>query len=111
MAEPGGGPALLLCDKRRPQDDGKPGTHDVRHVGHYVEIERPHHLLFSFSVPQYSSEETTVTLDILQLSSGGCELRLAHGLGSSDTARAYEARTAEGWKTVLQNMDEALSKT
>ena len=86
-------------------------TGDVRYAGQYVELARPHRLLFSFSVPQHAPDETTVTLDILPLSSGGCELRLTHGLGSGDAARTGEAGSIAGWEKMLQRMDEALESS
>jgi uncharacterized protein YndB with AHSA1/START domain len=81
----------------------------VLHAGHYIEIDRPSRLVFSFSVPQYSSEETVVALHMAALSSGGCDLILSHCLGSIDTAREFRDRTEHGWETVLGNLDKALS--
>jgi uncharacterized protein YndB with AHSA1/START domain len=104
-AKPGG--AFTVID-RRPKDDGGPGTHDVVHVGQYLALERPHRLAFSFTVPEYSKEETTVTLDITPGTSGGSELTLTHDLGTRDTARQYRDKTENGWKTVLGNLDRAL---
>src|SRR5271165_368317 len=49
-ARPGG--SFLLVDRR----DGS----DVEHHGEYFEIDRPSHLVFSFSVPHYSQDATRV---------------------------------------------------
>ena len=95
--------------ERRPKPDGQPGTIDVKHVGHYIEIARPSRLVFSFSVPQFSGEETVVALDFVSLSSGKCDLTLTHSLGSSDTARQYRDKTEAGWKTVLGRLESALA--
>lgn len=96
--------------ERRPNADGQPGTMDVKHVGHYIEIARPSRLVFSFSVPQFSGEETVVALDFVSLSSGECDLTLTHSLGSSDTARQYRDKTEAGWKTVLGRLEKALAQ-
>lgn len=103
--------------ERRPKDDAggkhgsQSGTHDVRYTGQYAELARPHRLLFSFSVLQHGPDETTVTLDILPLSSGGCELRLTHGLGSGGAARTGEAGDIADWEKMLQRMDKALESS
>lgn len=95
--------------ERRPRPDGKPGTLDVKHVGHYIEIARPSRLVFSFSVPQFSGEETVVALDFVSLSSGECDLTLTHSLGSSDTARQHRDKTEAGWQKVLGRLEDALT--
>lgn len=97
--------------ERRPTPDGQPGTMDVKHVGHYIEIARPSRLVFSFSVPQFPGEETVVALDFVSLSSGECDLTLTHSLGSSDSARQYRAKTEAGWKTVLGRLESTLAGT
>lgn len=71
----GGGFTVI---ERRPRDDNQPGSHKVEHVGRYLEIERLLRLVFGFSVPQYSSEETIVTLDLRDLEAGASELALTH---------------------------------
>lgn len=96
--------------EQRPKPDGQPGTMDVKHVGHYIEIARPSRLVFSFSVPQFPGEETVVALDFVSLSSGECDLTLTHSLGSSDTARQYRDKTEAGWKTVLGRLEKALAQ-
>ncbi len=96
--------------EQRPKPDGQPGTMDVKHVGHYIEIARPSRLVFSFNVPQFPGEETVVALDFVSLSSGECDLTLTHSLGSSDTARQYRDKTEAGWKTVLGRLEKALAQ-
>ncbi|MES2413599.1 MAG: SRPBCC domain-containing protein [Pseudomonadota bacterium] len=108
MAPQTGG--TFTITERRPKDDGQPGTHDVLHLGHYIEIARPDRLVFSFSVPQYSSEETVVALDFVSVSSGDCDLTLTHSLGSSETAHQYRDQTEKGWRTVLGRLEKALAR-
>ncbi|MEP6790372.1 MAG: SRPBCC domain-containing protein [Ramlibacter sp.] len=94
---------------RRPRDDGQPGTHDVDHTGTWLLIDRPGRLSFNFAVPEYSKEVTTVTLDFANLPGGQCQVTLLHDLGSSDTARQYRDKTELGWRTVLGNLEKALT--
>src|SRR5580658_3473531 len=55
----------------------RPDMGDVRHVGEYLEIERPRRLVFSFGVPQIDRRMTTVTIEI-RPSAAGCELTLTN---------------------------------
>lgn len=76
---------------------------DVVHTGEYLEIERPHRLVFTFGVPQYSAVMTTVTIEITALESG-CELTLTH----NGVLPEYESRTQEGWGKILAGLAAAL---
>ncbi len=109
-------PVVVTIKQRMPASDEavfdafvQPATHDVKHVGHYIEVVRPARLVFSFSVPQYAGEETVVALDFVSLSSGECDLTLTHSLGSSNTARQYRDKTEAGWKKVLGRLEKALA--
>ena len=94
---------------RRPRDDGSPGTQDTLHTGAYLEVDRPRRLVFTFAVPQYSEESTTVALDIVA-QDDGCELTLTHDMGTSDVARQWRDRTEEGWGKILDAASRALQK-
>jgi uncharacterized protein YndB with AHSA1/START domain len=74
----------------------RPDMGEVRHVGEYLQIERPRRLVFSFGVPQFSPRMTTVTIDI-RPSAGGCELTLTNDGVPPD----YAARNQDGWKRIL----------
>ena len=52
------GGSFIFTDRR----DGE----DIDHIGTYLEINRPHKIVFSFYVPKYRSagESTIVTIDI-----------------------------------------------
>ena len=69
---------------------------DVRHVGEYLEIDRPRRLAFSFGVPQFDPAMTTVTIEIAAVGAG-CELTLTH----DGVAPEWRDGTAEGWAKIL----------
>jgi uncharacterized protein YndB with AHSA1/START domain len=73
--------------------------HDVDHVGEYLEIDRSRRLAFTFAVPAYSAEYTTVTLDIAPAGSG-CELTLTHEGVLPD----YVDQTKAGWGMILDRL-------
>ncbi len=77
----------------------RPDMGDVRHVGDYLAIERPHRLVFTFGVPQFDPRMTTVTIDI-RASGTGCELTLTHDGVPPD----YAARNHEGWSRILAGL-------
>ena len=56
--------------------DGK----DVLHTGEYLELVRPLKMVFTFSVPEYSSEVSTVQINLAHLGEG-CELKLINSGG------------------------------
>lgn len=77
---------------------------EAEHYGTYIEIERPHRLVFDFSVNMASSDTTRVTIDIAPLATG-CELTLTHEGVWAD----YRKRTEEGWTTILDGLGATLA--
>jgi uncharacterized protein YndB with AHSA1/START domain len=77
----------------------RPDMGEVRHVGEYLEIERPRRLVFSFGVPQLDPRMTTVTIEI-RPSGAGCELTLTNDGVPPD----YAARNHEGWTRILAGL-------
>lgn len=92
-ARPGGD--FVITDRRAGED--------VEHVGRYVELDRPRRLRFTFSVPKYSSVETTVTVDLAPAASG-CEVTLVH----EGVLPEWAARTEQGWRELLTRLDGLL---
>lgn len=93
--DPRVGGRFLFVDRR----DGS----DVRHEGEYLEIDRPHRLVFSFLVPQYSTEKTTIQVQICPLDLGSV-LTLTHQGVFED----YIVRTELGWTMILNGLAETL---
>jgi uncharacterized protein YndB with AHSA1/START domain len=76
---------------------------DVRHEGEYQEIDRPHRLVFSFCVPQYSTEKTTILVQVCPLDLGSV-VTLTHDGVFED----YLASTEQGWTMILNGLAETL---
>ncbi len=80
------------------------GGDDVEHVGEYLEIDRPRRLVFTFSVPRFSTHITRVTVDIVPLESG-CQLTLTHDGVLPEWASPTEA----GWGMILDTLARTLA--
>ncbi len=89
------GGAFCFTDRREGED--------VDHVGHYEVIDRPRRLVFTFSVPKFSTEATRVTIEIAALDAG-CELTLTHEGVLPD----YAERTVGGWTMILNGLAASL---
>jgi uncharacterized protein YndB with AHSA1/START domain len=74
----------------------RPDMGDVRHVGEYREIARPHRLAFTFGVPQFDPRQTDVTIGI-DADGTGCRLTLIQ----DGVAPAYAEQSREGWSRIL----------
>lgn len=77
----------------------RPDTGDVRHVGEYVEIERPKRLAFTFGVPQFDPRMALVTLDFAA-DGEGCILTLAN----DGVPPEWAERNHEGWSKILAGL-------
>jgi len=76
---------------------------DIEHVGTYLEIDAPRRLVFAFAVPKFSTEHTTVTIEVTA-SGSGCELTLIHEGVLPD----YASRTEGGWSMILEGLAAAV---
>lgn len=104
--EVGGGFTVI---DRRPAADGDESVFDVVHMGKYVELERPRHIVFDFSVLTFGSEDPTrVTVDIAPVSPMACELTLTHDLGASEHARMVEESNRKAWTNMLALIEREL---
>jgi uncharacterized protein YndB with AHSA1/START domain len=82
------------------------GEEEIVHVGEYLEIDRPHRLVFSFAVPQYSPEYDRVTIEITRLDKG-CELTLTDEM-SAGLAEEWGEQTKEGWTMMIGRLADML---
>jgi uncharacterized protein YndB with AHSA1/START domain len=85
------GGSFVFVDRR----DGE----DVAHTGTYLEIDRPRRLVFAFAVPKFSSESTTVTIEIVPQGTG-CALTLTH----EGVWKDFGDRTQAGWTKILEGV-------
>jgi 7-cyano-7-deazaguanine reductase len=77
---------------------------DVMHVGEYLETKRPRRLVFSFVVPMFSSESTTVAIDFTWKNTSVCDVMLRQ----SGVLSEYAEQALLGWKEILKAADEVL---
>ncbi|WP_430388740.1 SRPBCC family protein [Dyella sp. 20L07] len=76
---------------------------DVEHIGEYLDIDRPHRLVFTFAVPKYSADYTRVTIE-LERRGTSCELVLTH----QGVLPEWVEATQHGWRDILHHLDQNL---
>jgi uncharacterized protein YndB with AHSA1/START domain len=79
---------------------------EVDHTGEYLEIDRPHRLVFTWSVPRYSDEIDIVTVEIGPMNSGS-GVTVTHEM-SADQAELVN-RTADAWTSMLDAINDLLA--
>jgi uncharacterized protein YndB with AHSA1/START domain len=95
---------------RRPVESDVATAIEVEHSGRFLQLDRPRRIAFTFLLPQFQSNETTVILDI-EPQGDGCELTLRHDLGpAEDTAELIE-RAEAGWTRMLTALEKALQSS
>ena len=89
--------------------DRRPDLGDIEHIGTWLEIDRPRRLVFEFTVPRFSLQASTVTLDVAPSGPGpqgsGCDLTLTH----EGVLEAYAKGTKSGWTMILGALGWALT--
>ena len=75
---------------------------DVVHEGTYLELLRPRRIVFTLSMPKYSTDEVRAIIEITPLAHG-CELTL-----TAQTADELADDRQHGWETILDLLDETL---
>lgn len=78
---------------------------EIDHIGEYLEISRPHRLVFTWGIRQHTTDFSRVTIEIAPLEAGS-ELTLTHEL-HPDWAD-YASRTEAGWTKMLEALGKAL---
>jgi uncharacterized protein YndB with AHSA1/START domain len=92
-ARPGG--TFVITDRRAGED--------VEHRGTYRDIDRPRLLVFTFSVPKYSSDESTVSVNVAPAGTG-CELTLVN----HDVPPEWARQSEQGWRDLLARLEALL---
>jgi uncharacterized protein YndB with AHSA1/START domain len=83
---------------------------ELDHTGHYIEIDRPRRLVFTWGVreaAQAAFDSSQVAIDITPLTTG-CELTLTHDLHPAWAE--YAARTESGWTKILGAIGQVLDQ-
>lgn len=93
--DPRPGGALVITDRR--------AGDEVEHCGAYVEVDPPRRVVFTFSVPKYSSVVTTVTIDVAPAATG-CELTLVH----EGVLPEWASQTEQGWRELLATLEQVV---
>jgi uncharacterized protein YndB with AHSA1/START domain len=81
---------------------------EIEHVGEYLEIDRPHLLVFTWGTRSSLSDTSRVIVEILP-SDGGCDLTLTHVMGADRAAFVDQA--AGSWRKMLGALAGALAET
>ena len=96
--DPRVGGRFVFTDRR----DGE----DVEHYGEYLEIDRPHRLVFQYGIRGFDAPPDVVSIEFVP-HPDGCEVTLAHAMGAEFAE--YRERTEKGWTTVLESLGNALA--
>jgi len=95
--DPRVGGRFIIVD-RRP-------TGDAFHHGLFLELKRPRHIVFCFSVEEHDHNCDRVEIDIEPLGSGS-RLTLTHEM-CAEWAE-YEEKTRQGWTHIVEGLDREL---
>jgi uncharacterized protein YndB with AHSA1/START domain len=77
---------------------------NVEHIGEYLEIVRPHRLVFTLSVEKYSLDFERVTV-VFGPHGAGCELSLTH-----ETKPGSARQVSHGWIRMLEGLAAVLGE-
>ncbi len=91
------GGSFVIVDRR---PDG-----DAEHFGRYLEIDRPHSLVFSFSVDKHARDGDRVSVEIVPVDDG-CQLTLTHEMIAKWAD--WVDQTMQGWKDILEGLARTL---
>lgn len=81
-------------------------------TGEYMEVDRPNRLKYTISMPQYSPNSDTVSIDIAQNGDGGCEVNFVQS--GPDIAEELKvlpdgevSQSEQGWQQGFDLMEDA----
>ena len=84
---------------------GRRKGHKVEYLGEYLELFRPHRLVFALLAEKYSLNFERVTVE-LNAHGGGCELSLTHA-----TKPEFMQQARRDWGNVLARLAAGLAQT
>jgi len=77
---------------------------EIDHIGEYIEMERPHRLVFTWGIKDFGAS-SRVTIEITNVRNG-CELKLTNELDPAWVS--YIERTKEGWTKMIKVLADLL---
>ncbi len=104
--DPGVHGRFVVVDRRQLEGSGE-ATVEIRHEGRYLQLDRPRRIAFSFWLPHFGNQSSTVIVDI-EPQGDGCELTLRHDLGPWFSDVELRGKTEEGWGKMLENLSLSL---
>lgn len=89
------------------------GGIDYTAVGEYLEIDRPHRLVFTFAMPQFSPNMDRITVEFTP-SGSGCQMSFTQeGVDIAEELRhvpdGVEGGSERGWKEMFDLLNAALT--
>lgn len=82
------------------------GGTDVDHVGEFLEIARPHRLVFTWGMRENLPQTSRVIVEIMPRDDG-CELKLTHEMDAAWAA--FVDRAAGSWRKMLDALAAAVA--
>lgn len=79
------------------------GDDVLNHLGEYLEVKRPHRLVFTWGIESESEDESVVAIEI-ESTEKGCQLTLTHELDPKWVD--YADRTKAGWSSMLDKLKD-----
>jgi uncharacterized protein YndB with AHSA1/START domain len=76
----------------------------AEHFGEYLEIDRPRRLVFTFAADR--EEAPSLVTVTIEADGDGSRIRLVHEMDAQWAD--YEARTREGWASILEALERSL---
>jgi uncharacterized protein YndB with AHSA1/START domain len=88
--------------------DMRDGT-EARHWGTYLELVRPHKIVFTWIVDESEEANPSIVRLTIQSDAEGCVATIVHEMDAA--WRDYVSRTQDGWARMLQQVDHHLRST
>ncbi|HWA26406.1 MAG TPA: SRPBCC family protein [Lacunisphaera sp.] len=79
---------------------------EVDHVGEYLELDRPHLLVFTWGTRDTLPASSRVVVEIVPRAEGGCDLTVTHIMGA--TWSSYVEKVAGSWSKMLAALAASL---
>jgi uncharacterized protein YndB with AHSA1/START domain len=80
---------------------------EVDHVGEYLELDRPHLLVFTWGTRDSLPDTSRVVVEIVPRADGGCDLTLTHVMGAAWSN--HTDKVAASWRRMLAALATALA--